>query len=620
MTENESDIGQKGAISASWERCERTHRLAQNALRPILRLQSSEVRPRSEELVERTGGRLGIFKQVADIAVRAGHCFSVADADGVLVRHEGKAAQQSEYESNGISLGSCWDERIAGTNGVSMAIAQQRAFTVRGQEHYFSKLRPFSCTGAPLYDAENQMIGVINLATVDKGNAADYMFAKQLLGVASDRIQRVLFERHFSEAMLVNISSPATGDVLRNSEILAVDETGLIIGSTTAAHELIGLGATIDLVGHSFADLFGADSFTLDRIPEHAPYVRTGDGQIVRLSRHLSDRKFFPGRGWRKSPVADQARPLSPAPSLSDITLGSSQISDQITKAKAYLDRAIPFVVQGESGTGKTALLAALHASKDLAKSEVLTIDCAALGDHEQDRTYIKTIFQQARIVDLLGSAEKDHLTLILDNVDELPKFAQAALRSLLQESEDRSAKAGAGFVVIATTRKPLSSAVQNGAFRDDLYYLLANAIIVVPPVQQRADLEVLTQALADRLADHAIDIAPEAMDAIRSYPWPGNVRELRSALQQALMEGDGQRISLVDLQSSPIFDPNTKNTLVVAAQDWPVHALSYSEEDQIRDALSSTRWNVSQAARKLGIGRATIHRKMKLFNISRPS
>ena len=76
--------------------------------------------------------------------------------DGILVRREGRDAQQSDYESNGISLGSCWDERIAGTNGVSMAIAQQSAFTVRGHEHYFSKFAPFACTGAPLRDARER--------------------------------------------------------------------------------------------------------------------------------------------------------------------------------------------------------------------------------------------------------------------------------------------------------------------------------------------------------------------------------------------------------------------------------------------------------------------------------
>ena len=575
--------------------------------------------------MERAGGRLGIFKQVAEIAVQAGYCFSIADADGVLVRREGKIAQQSEYDSNGISLGSCWDERIAGTNGVSMTIAQQRAFTVRGQEHYFSKLRPFACTGVPLRDAENQMIGVLNLATVDRGNAADYAFAKQLLGTAAERIQRILFERQFCEAMLVSVSLPATGELLRNSELVAVDHSGQIVGSTLSVHEMIGLGAPMDLVGRPFEDVFGADALALDRTPEHAPVVRTGDGQIVRLSRHLTDRKQSPGRGWSQAKEMTRARSeRHPSLSVQDLAAGCPAIAEQVKRARTYLDHAIPFVVQGASGTGKTALLSALHASAEVAKDEILTIDCAGLGDGDNDKAYIHAIFEQARIVNLLGRTDRDHLTLVLDNVDELPKFAQAVLRNLLQDGEGTSDAVlgtnGTGVAVIATTRKPLSHVVQAGAFRDDLYYLLANAIIVLPPVRERGGFDMLVQTLAARLASRPVDITPDAMKALASYPWPGNVRELKSVLRQALLEGNGRRISLMDLRSTPLFEPMARRPVISGSVDSRNDADAYREEDRIIDALISARWNVSLAARKLGIGRATINRKMKQFGISRPS
>lgn len=621
MTENESKPSQTGAINASWDRCEHKHRLARNALHPILRLQSAEVRPRSEELVERTGGRLGIFKKVADIAVGAGYCFSVADADGVLVRREGKVAQQSQYESNGIALGSCWDERIAGTNGVSMALAQRSAFTVRGQEHYFSKLKPFACTGVPLHDAENKVIGVVNLATVDKGNAADYLYARQLLGLASDRIQRVLFERQFSGSMLVNVSSIAGGDLLRNNALLAVDEDGLILGSTSAAHALIGLAAPMDLVGQSFEHLFGADAFALDRIPEHAPHVRTDHGKIVRLSRRMTDTKSFSGRGWQPTAKSSLISPTDhPQSSAQPIAMGDFGIADLVNRARAYLDRAIPFIVQGESGTGKTALLTGLLGSPGAADREVITIDCALLDDGEQDRSYVKTIFQQARIVSLLGSDGNDHLALVLDNVDELPDFAQAALRNLLQEREDKPGTNGSGVAVVATSRKNLNKVVQSGGFRDDLYYLLANTVIAIPPVRARKDIATLANAIASRSAGNAVEIAPETMGAIRSFYWPGNVRQLKSTLLQALLEGDGQRISLIDLKCSPIFDSDAGELANEPAVVMRPLFASYNEKEQVLDALRSTKWNVSQAARRLGIGRATIHRKMKQFNITRPS
>ncbi len=223
-----------------------------------------------------------------------------------------------------------------------------------------------------------------------------------------------------------------------------------------------------------------------------------------------------------------------------------------------------------------------------------------------------------------MGRTDRDHLTLVLDNVDELPKFAQAVLRNLLQDQEGTSDAVlgtnGTGVAVIATTRKPLSHVVQAGAFRDDLYYLLANAIIVLPPVRERGGFDMLVQTLAARLASSPVDITPDAMKALASYPWPGNVRELKSVLRQALLEGNGRRISLMDLRSTPLFEPMARRPVISGSVDSRNDADAYREEDRIIDALISARWNVSLAARKLGIGRATINRKMKQFSISRPS
>lgn len=625
MTKDEPETVRRSVISASWERCERKHRLARNTVHPILRLQAAEIRPRSELLVERTGGRLGIFRQIADIAVRAGHCFSVADADGILVRCEGKAVEQSDYESNGISLGSCWDERIAGTNGVSMAMAGVRPFTVRGHEHYFSKFAPFACTGATLHDAVNQKIGVVNLAIVDRGNAADYLFAQLLLGAAAERIQRILFERYFCDKMLVAVSPETAVDALRGSELVAVDESGLILGSTTAAHRLIGLAGPMGLTGQSFEDLFGTDAFALDRAPERAPNVQTGDGTVVRLSRHLKDRNSYPGQGWRPpAPVVRhtaEARPIS----LQELSSGSTAIAALCARAQAYLKLGLPFIVQGESGSGKTALIAALNGFAERTPRQTVTVDCAVLGENERDRAYLDTILEQARIVGMLGSADPRPLSLIFDNIHEMPGFAQAVLRGYLQERETKRDVADAsaprpGAVVIATTCKPLVRAVRAGEFREDLFYLLANTIIALPRLQTHERLDVLVRSLAARVAGGPVHITTEAMAAIQSFDWPGNVRELRNVLQQAILEGNGCRISLMDLKASTMFDQRAREATTIGPGRQRIHDLTYSEKNEILDALIGARWNVSLAARKLGIARATIHRKMNKFDISRPS
>ena len=104
------------------------------------------------------------------------------------------------------------------------------------------------------------------------------------------------------------------------------------------------------------------------------------------------------------------------------------------------------------------------------------------------------------------------------------------------------------------------------------------------------------------------------------SYDWPGNVRQLRSVLKQALIEGDGSRISLLDLSSTPILKMQSSPARLETFQpQGSKSGVTYDERIMLLDALQGAHWNVSQAARKLEIGRATIHRKMKRYGIKRP-
>ncbi len=298
MNEIETRFVAENAVNDSWDRCDRQHKLARNTSQPILRLQPSEVAPRLDELVERTGGRLGVFRQAAEVISNAGHSFLVADSDGVLVRLDTKSSELPVFERHGIALGSCWDERIAGTNGIAMAMSHGRGFTVRGRDHFFSALNLFACTAVPLFDAHNQMVGALNVAMVDRRNASDYFFASQLLHAASDRVQRILFERQFGDSLIVSVSSPGNIDLMRSNELVAVDEAGMILGSTANAHVLAGMADPFELRGKPFDATFGADVHALDRVPERMVSVSAADGPSVNLSVQASVDKVSRGQGW----------------------------------------------------------------------------------------------------------------------------------------------------------------------------------------------------------------------------------------------------------------------------------------------------------------------------------
>ena len=223
MTHTGASTDFDGVVTASWRRCEHQYGLLRNATKPIMRIRSSEIGLRLEDTTERIGGRLGIFRRLSDFAAKTGQCLVLTDANGILVRLAAKSGVDDQEGWHGIALGSRWDEKIAGTNGVSMAMQEGSAFTVRGKDHFYSRLKHFACTAVPLVDAENEVVGFLNLAMIDREHQSDYLLAQQVLENAANRIQRILFEKHFGDSMIVSISPKNPSDLLKPNELVAID-------------------------------------------------------------------------------------------------------------------------------------------------------------------------------------------------------------------------------------------------------------------------------------------------------------------------------------------------------------------------------------------------------------
>ncbi|MGI9410874.1 MAG: sigma-54-dependent Fis family transcriptional regulator [Hyphomicrobiaceae bacterium] len=572
-------------------------------------------------MIERSGGRRGIIRQLAEIAAAAGQYLVMSDTDGIVVRLECDERDRSEFESYGIALGSCLDERVAGTNGVAMALSQKKAITVRGNEHFFTKYHPFVCTAVPLLDAHNKVFGALNLSSIDRENSPEYVLAQCLLSAAAVKIQRVLFEQRFQEAQLIAISALKQNVLSSNTELVAIDDAGNIVGATAEAHQLLNMEDPSELLGEPFEALFGASEKTLSRV--HEPGLNAGT--TLSVSAHRPSLVVYPDKGVPTKPAKHKTKRVRRrlSPTIEQLAVGSESFAVVIERAQSYFERALPFVVEGESGTGKSALIEALHGA--VRQSQMVTIDCASLDRNAEDRSYIRMILGRARAIDVLDDLDRDTATLVLDNVDELPTYAQAGLRTLLAALEtaesafDQEVPTSA-LRVVATSRKPLKDAVEAGRFRDDLYFLLSNGRFEIPPLRQRERPEALARALAVDLAASDVEITEEAIDKIRHHTWPGNVRELRNTLRQSLIEGDGRRISLINLQASSAFGVSDGRALPSSFGQQYRTIQAYDEKTMIVDALLGANWNVSRAARKLGMGRATIHRKMKLHGITRPA
>jgi transcriptional regulator of acetoin/glycerol metabolism len=219
--------------------------------------------------------------------------------------------------------------------------------------------------------------------------------------------------------------------------------------------------------------------------------------------------------------------------------------------------------------------------------------------------------------------------TLFLDEIGDMPLALQARLLRVLAEREvlpigaTRAVKVDVR--VIAATHADLQAEVRQGRFRDDLYYRLAGAHLVLPPLRQRRDLPWLVQKFL-REAGRQVQLGPDAEPWLRAHDWPGNLRELKNVIDYAsAMAGDGGVIGLADLPDVLLAaahlpgqpgQPDSSAPGDAAAADA---AALPAEAQLLLQYLRAARWNISAVAHQLGVARMTIYRRMKRWGIHEP-
>jgi len=464
---------------------------------------------------------------------------------------------------------------------------------------------------------------------MDTGNAAEYIFTQQLLEQASRRIQRLLFEQHYKDALILSVSSPAGFGLSGTEALVALDGSGLVLGATRDAAFLPGIENMSDLAGSNVDSIAGLSIDDLAAASGQVYTVRLDSGDSLTIS--VLEQQGIVGSGQpRGGTRTDKQRSFGRrrlSVALRELSTGSRALSDTTEQMQVCFANRIPILLEGESGTGKTRLVKSLHGDAGYPKARLLSIDCSLFDASGGNLLQASALLN--KVSALAETVGDDHLssTLLLENISDLPPGGQTQLRSLLETLEDSDNDAGSlegalTLNVVALTSHDLRSEVESGRFREDLYYLLCGAHFSLPALRDREGIEILATMIATRLAGTTVQLTTEAREAIRNHDWPGNIRELRNTLRQALIAGNGSRISLCDMTLFPT--PRDKIDSASAAARTtlpsPEPETPYCEKTAIMDALLSTHWNVSRAARKLGIGRATIHRKMLRYAIVRPA
>lgn len=280
-------------------------------------------------------------------------------------------------------------------------------------------------------------------------------------------------------------------------------------------------------------------------------------------------------------------------------------------------------LVCGESGTGKELVSAALHYNSRRKKAPYVRINCAAITEtlleselfgHEKGAF---TGADKARKGKFLLA---DKGSMLLDEIGEMSLAMQAKLLRVIQEKEitpvgaDRTIRVDVR--VIAATNRDLKAMAADKTFREDLYYRLNVVTIEIPPLRNRPeDIPELAQHFLKRFSEKNRRViqgfTPNAMDTLIRYPWPGNVRELMNAVERGVVLARSDHIARSDLS---FLSPDLPDAPLVPDQGLENIRLAEVEEKAILSTLAAAQGNKSEAARRLGITRKTLLKKLKAY------
>ncbi len=281
-----------------------------------------------------------------------------------------------------------------------------------------------------------------------------------------------------------------------------------------------------------------------------------------------------------------------------------------------------PVLLLGESGTGKEMAALAIHRRGPRKDGPFVPINCNAIPEnlleselfgHEKG-SFTGATMQRVGLVETAKGG-----TLFLDEIGELPSSIQVKLLRYLQEQRFQRVGGRQELTsdarIIAATNVDLKAGINQGSFREDLYFRLAVLVISLPPLRERGDDAVLLaqeflQKYAAQNGKANIAFVPEALRAINRHPWPGNVRELQNRIKRAVIMADSRRITEKDLELSTGIGFSSSTTLKEARENV--------EREMVQRALKRNLGRISSAAAELGISRPTLYELMERLGISR--
>ena len=527
-------------------------------------------------------------------------------------------------------LGAVWSERHGGTNGMGTCLFERAPVIIHRDQHFLTRNTGLTCCAAPVFDHRGELVAVLD-ASGESDRAQQHTLV--LVNMSAQMIENRLFLHQFRDAFVVRFHSRPELVGTWSEGIIALGLDGAIVAVDRDAMFQLGCKSAAELVGAPLERVFNISLSALvarsHRKSFHPLpiYEARHGGRFFAIAQEPESRQW--GTNATRTTVHSE-RSISTASrsALDELNLGDPAMARNIQAAKRVASRDVPILLLGETGTGKELFARALHAASERAEKSFVAVNCAAIPE-----ALVAAELFGYRPAPTAGAPREGHRgkiaqahggTLFLDDVGALPLPIQAQLLHVLAEREmialDTETPAKVDIRLVSAAHSGIEENVRRGAFREDLFYRLQGLVLNLPRLRDRTDrreliLHIFAQEAA---ATPSVSLSEEVIHELCAYQWPGNIRQLRNVLRAMIALRAADRLELRDVPSDYGLGP-------AAAEPAPLpetaslNALGKAERNALLHELELERGNISHVARKLGVSRNTLYRKMQRLQISWP-
>jgi transcriptional regulator of acetoin/glycerol metabolism len=624
-------------VTRSWHRCLREYGIEPSSPRQINVLSPQSVKQLQERLGELLPVARAEMESLYEQIAGSGFAVILADTQGAVLSSITDPALQREFRHAGLSLGALWDERHEGTNGIGTCLAESGPVTVHREEHFRGYNLSLSCSAAPILDPHGGILAVLDASTA---NSSDSRLIQRhtmaLVNMSAHLISRWNFLNDYRRSWILRFHSRPEFVGLLHEALMAIDDGGNILAVNESALVQLGCSSRPSLVGEPIGKYF---QFNFGALEQRARFEPSAIWPVRDVAH---GRRFFaiarePARAGERAQVSVPELGAVAEPAREREHVGEDLLMRKnLACGRQLFAKQVPILLHGATGTGKEAFAKNLHRGSLWSDKPFVTVNCAAIPESLIESElfgYTRGAFTGAAKEGRVGKIlQSNGGTLFLDEIGDMPLMLQTRLLRVIEEREvvplGSEQAIPVNLHVISATHRDVLQMIQNGDFREDLYYRLNGVTLHLPLLRDRGDKADLISTLL-REENGGLDgirIDEDAFGKLMEYSWPGNIRQLRNALRTAsalcrdgVIRASNLPQEILDTEprpTAPQLAAHGDTAAAAGTEGSPSAALREAECAALLRELERMRWNISRTAQTLGISRNTLYRKIHKHRI----